>query len=165
MAAEEKEKEVEEEKSGKEKTPEERAQEYLSRLQYLQAEFENYRKREAKEREALARYAAERLIKDLLEVLDNLDRALESARKKGERGDLLRGIEMVRKQLWGILEREGVEPIPAVGKTFDPYLHEAVMVSSGTGAEDGKVVEELQKGYRLHSRVIRHARVRVAKEE
>ncbi|MDD2666462.1 MAG: nucleotide exchange factor GrpE [Methanocellales archaeon] len=136
------------------------AQEYLKRLQYLQADFENYKKKVLKERDEFSKYAAEKLIIKLLEVLDNLERALGSA---GGKKPLVKGVEMILKQLQGILEWEGVTPIKALGEIFDPHKHEAVMgVTTGQHPENS-VVEELQKGYSLKSKVIRPALVKVEK--
>ncbi|MDD2778163.1 MAG: nucleotide exchange factor GrpE [Methanocellales archaeon] len=139
------------------------AQEYLKRLQYLQADFENYKKKVLKERDEFSKYANEKLIIKLLDVLDNLERALSSAKNSGGKKPLVKGVEMILKQLQGLLEWEGVTPIKALGEGFDPHKHEAVMsVTTGKYPENA-VVEELQKGYSLKSKVIRPALVKVEK--
>lgn len=137
------------------------AQEYLKRLQYLQADFENYKKKVLKERDEFSKYANEKLIFKLLEVLDNLERALSSA--SGGKKPLVTGVEMILKQLQGILEWEGVTPIQALGEIFDPHKHEAVMSVTTGKYPENSVVEELQKGYSLKSKVIRPALVKVEK--
>ncbi len=139
------------------------AQEYLKRLQYLQADFENYKKKVLKERDEFSKYANEKLIFKLLEVLDNLERALSSAKDSGGKKPLIKGVEMVLKQLQGILGWEGVTPIKALGEVFDPHKHEAVMAVTTGKYPENAVVEELQKGYSLKSKVIRPALVKVEK--
>jgi len=140
------------------------AEEYLTQLKYLKAEFENYKKRAARDKEEQARFAAERLIIKLLEVVDNMERAIEAGRREdGTKENLLQGVEMTYRQLMRILEQEGVERIKAVGETFDPYLHECVAVERKEDVEEDTVLQELQKGYTLNSKVIRHAKVKVAK--
>ncbi len=138
-------------------------QEYLERLQYLQADFENYKKKVLKERDEFSKYANEKLIFKLLDVLDNLERALSSAKNSRGKKALVKGVKMILKQLQCILEWEGVTPIDALGERFDPHKHEAVMgVKTGKHPENS-VVEELQKGYSLKSKVIRPALVKVEK--
>lgn len=139
------------------------AEGYLERLQYLQADFENYKKNALKERDEFSKYANEKLIVNLLDVVDNLERALGSAEKSRNSRPLIEGVKMILKQLQDILKWEGVEAIKAVGERFDPYKHEAVMgVTTGKHPENA-VVEELQKGYSLKSKVIRPALVKVEK--
>ncbi len=135
-----------------------RAEELLSRLRWAQAELENLLRRMEREREEASEAASARLVLRLLEVLDNFERALRSA---GE-GPLAEGIGMIYRQLLRTLEEEGLEPLQAVGKRFDPFLHEAVERVESPGAEEGTVVEEVQKGYRFRSRLLRAARVKVA---
>lgn len=131
----------------------------------LQAEFENYKKRIAKEHADSLRYALTPLVTEVAAVLDNLERALEHARK--EQGEavaaLVEGIEMVLKHLYETLNRFGVTRIEAVGKPFDPSQHEAIQVVETEDAPDNQVLEEYQAGYLLHDRVIRPARVSVSK--
>lgn len=139
------------------------AEGYLERLQYLQADFENYKKNALKERDEFSKYANEKLIVNLLDVVDNLERALGSAENSRNRRPLIEGVKMILKQLQDILKWEGVEAIKAVGERFDPYKHEAVMcVKTGEHPENA-VIEELQRGYSLKSKVIRPALVKVEK--
>lgn len=140
-----------------------RAEEHLRDLQRLAAEFSNYRKRVDAEREEVVRYANAELIRRLLTVLDSFDRALESLPKELQHFSWVDGIWLVERQMRAILEAEGLLPIAAVGKPFDPYEHEAVLYDETDTVPDGTVVGELQKGYKLHDRVIRPALVKVAK--
>ncbi len=127
------------------------------------ADFDNYRKRVAREREELTRCANEELIKRLLEVVDNIERALEAARKTQDFEGFKKGIELIYEHLKEILSKEGLCPIECLGKGFDPNFHEAVMMLEKDGVESGKVVEEVQKGYTLNGRVIRPSKVIVSK--
>ena len=132
---------------------------YLDRLQRLKAEFDNYRKREARLHSERAQLAAERLAKELLPVLDDLERALEAAAQH-EEAKLEEGVALVHRALRDTLAKEGLVEIETNGK-FDPHVHEA-LVSQPSDAEEGSVVEVVQKGYRLGDRVLRPARVVVA---
>ena len=136
-----------------------RAEEHLDRLKRLAAEFDNYRKRTARDQESLVARAAERLVKDLLPVLDDLERALEAA-EAHEEAKLEEGVALVHRSLAGALRKEGLEEIPTEG-AFDPHVHEALL-SQPSEADEGTVIEVLQKGYRLGDRVLRPARVVVA---
>jgi len=129
------------------------------RLLRLAADFENYKKRAARERQEYVRLANERLIAELIPILDDLERAL-SAAEQHEEGQLEEGVRLVHRSLAGLLERHGVKPIETDGK-FDPHVHEALL-SQPSEAEEGSVIEVLQKGYRLGDRVLRPARVVVA---
>jgi molecular chaperone GrpE len=140
-----------------------RAEEHLRDLQRLAAEFSNYRKRVDAEKEEVVRYANGVLIGRLLTVLDSFDRALESLPAELQHFSWVDGIWLVERQMRAILEAEGLVPIGAVGKPFDPFEHEAVMYDETDTVPDGTVVGELQKGYKLHDRVIRPALVKVAK--
>ena len=133
--------------------------EYLDALQRLKAEFDNYRKRVAREEATLASRASERLVKELLPVLDDLGRALEAAAEH-EEAKLEEGVRLVHRSLVSLLEREGLEPIGADGR-FDPHVHEALL-SQPSDEEEGSVIEVVQKGYKLGDRVLRPARVVVA---
>ena len=136
-----------------------KAEEHLNDLKRLAAEFENYRKRAARDQESVVRRANERLVKELLPVLDDLERALEAA-ETHEEAKLEEGVRLVHRSLAAALEREGLEPIATDGK-FDPHVHEALL-SQPSEAEEGSVIEVLQKGYRLGDHVVRPARVVVA---
>lgn len=132
----------------------------------IQAEFENYRKRAAKERDEERRYAALPLIRDLLPTLDNLSRAIEAARDQsvaeGPLAGLRQGVEMVLAQAIEVLQRHGAEPIPAVGQIFDPNVHEALQQVPTTEHPPMTIVMEYERGYRLNDRVIRPSKVIVA---
>ncbi|MBO8168815.1 MAG: nucleotide exchange factor GrpE [Thermoanaerobacteraceae bacterium] len=132
-----------------------------NRLLRLQADFDNFRKRSRKEQEEFAKYASQNLIEKLLPVLDNFGRALEAGDDNAR--SFKDGVEMIYKQLLGILEQEGLKPIEAENQPFDPNFHEAVMQVETDEYPDNTVVEELQKGYRLKNKVIRPAMVKVAK--
>ncbi|NOZ76116.1 MAG: nucleotide exchange factor GrpE [Euryarchaeota archaeon] len=138
------------------------AEDYLTRLKYLQADFENYRKQVEKEREELARFATEPLVRELIEVLENLERAVASARKTRKK-DLVKGIELIYARLKEILEKEGLEPIPALGEKCDPYKHEVLLCETRQDCREDEIIEELQRGYTLRGKVIRYAKVKVAK--
>ena len=142
---------------------ERQAQEYYERLLRLTAEFENYKKRMAREKADFMRYANENLIKDLLESLDNLERALSHEAEEGTAG-LAEGVRMTLKMLLDTLARHGVKPVEAVGKPFDPNYHEAVSNASAENVENNHVIEEYQRGYLLHDRLIRPAMVLVCRK-
>jgi molecular chaperone GrpE len=136
-----------------------KAEEHLDDLKRLAAEFDNYRKRAARDQEALVARAAERLVKELLPVLDDLERALVAA-DEHEEAKLEEGVRLVHRSLAESLRKEGLEEIPTEG-AFDPHVHEALL-SQPSEAAEGTVIEVLQKGYRLGDRVLRPARVVVA---
>ena len=133
--------------------------EYLDGLQRLKAEFDNYRKRAARDQQGLIARAHERLVKDLLPVLDDLERALGSA-EAHEEAQLEDGVRLVHRALADILRKEGLEEITTNGG-FDPHVHEALLSQPSDEAE-GSVIDVVQKGYRLGDRVLRPARVVVA---
>lgn len=125
----------------------------------LLADFDNFRKRAERELEERTRYVLAEPIRELLPVLDNLERALAA---QGAESDLIRGVEMTARQFVDVLRRFGVEPVPAVGARFDPRRHEAVMSIESPDVAEPTVVEELQRGYVLRDRLLRPALVRVA---
>ncbi len=128
----------------------------------LAAELDNYKKRVAKERESLIKYAAQGVVQELLPVLDNFERAMDAARQSKDFDSFLKGVEMIYKQMCDALEKRGVSRIDATGKVFDPNVHEAVMQMASEEHPENIVVEELQKGYMLHDRVIRPSMVAVS---
>ena len=136
--------------------------EYLNDLKRLAAEFDNYRKRAARDQESLVARAHERLVKELLPVLDDLERALVAAAEH-EEAKLEEGVRLVHRELVDALAREGLVEIATNGR-FDPHVHEALL-SQPSEADEGTVIEVLQKGYRLGDRVLRPARVVVAAAE
>lgn len=135
--------------------------EYYDRLLRLTAEFDNYKKRIEREFDVFRRYAAESIIQEILPILDNFERALESVPEGADDG-FREGIEIVYKQLRDALAKAGLSPMEAVGREFDPNLHEALMPVQSDEHEEGTVVEEFQKGYTLFDKVIRHAKVSVS---
>jgi molecular chaperone GrpE len=134
--------------------------EYLADVQRVAAEYENYRKRAAREQERLVAHAHERLVRELLPVLDDLERALEAA-EKHEEAALVEGVRLVEQSLRAALAKEGLVEIETDGP-FDPHVHEALLTQAHDEKETGSVVEVLQRGYRLGDRVVRPARVIVA---
>jgi molecular chaperone GrpE len=138
--------------------------EYLDALQRLKAEFDNYRKRTARDQESFAARANEALVKELLPILDDLARALEAA-ERHEEAKLEEGVRLVHQSLSQALRKQGLEEIDTNGR-FDPHVHEALL-SQPSEADEGSVIDVVQKGYRLGDRVLRPARVVVAaaKEE
>jgi len=156
------EKEIEKIKAKLEET-EKAAEDYLTKLKYLQAEFENYKKMADREREKIIQYANEELIIKLLDVYENLERALESGKKSNNKEALMKGVEITYNQLKDILEREGLKPIKTVGEKFDPFKHEAVMKENKEDCEEDIILEEFQRGYMLKDKVIRYSKVKVCK--
>jgi molecular chaperone GrpE len=140
------------------KNPEDEAME--TKYLRLMADFQNYKKRSEKEKADIYAFANEKIILELLDVIDNYERALSH---QGEEGSVLQeGMAMIYKQFKGVLEKNGVVEIQALGQDFDPSLHNAVMTESTPEYQHGKVSFVLQKGYLLNSKVIRHTMVKVA---
>ena len=133
-----------------------------NRLLRIQAEYDNFKKRSQKEKEADRKYKSQDIVNDLLPVLDNFERALQ-VEKSEETAGLIDGISMVYRQLQEALTNHGVEPIDTEGQEFDPNMHHAVMQVEDDAFEPNHIVEELQKGYLLKDRVIRPAMVKVNK--
>jgi len=131
---------------------------YLDSLRRLKAEFDNSRKRQERERARVLESASEKLVQELLPVLDNLDRALESE------GDIREGVRATRDQLADVLANEGLLPVASDGQPFDPNVHEAVMGQPSDEHEEGTVLQTFQRGYLLNGRAIRPAKVVVAKQ-
>ena len=143
-------------------TVKEQNEEYFARLQRLQADFENFKRRTKKQSEHQSKYASTDLIKELLVVVDNIERASQALGDEGSQA-LSEGIELIKKQLSDILARNGVTGIKSVGEPFDPHLHEAVMSDEDHNVPDNVITEEIQKGYKLYEMVIRHSKVKVNK--
>jgi molecular chaperone GrpE len=127
----------------------------------LQADFDNFRRRTRLEQEASEKYRAQKLATDLLSALDNFERAIQIEAENEQTKSLLQGMEMVYRGLIDALKKEGVEPIEAVGKEFDPHQHHAVMQGENSEYGSNVVIEEFQKGYLLKDRVIRPSMVKV----
>lgn len=136
-------------------------QELMNTLVRRQADFENYRKRIEKERHADRHRGVELFVEQLLPVLDAFDNALTGA-DKGANAEYRKGFELIRRQLWDVVSKQGVKRIDAVGKEFDPHLHHAIDSVETADHREGTVVAELQPGYTFHDRVLRPAMVRVA---
>ena len=138
------------------------SKEYLGRLERLQADFENYKKRQEKKQKEFIKFANERLINKLLSVIDNLERALDSTENEKNAKAIKEGIKNTLKGFYNILKKEGVMPMKSVGHRFDPYRHEAVMKTETDKHSEDIVTEEFQKGYYMKSKVLRPAMVKVA---
>jgi molecular chaperone GrpE len=134
--------------------------EYLALAQRLQADFENYRKRALRDQERMVAHAHERLVRELLPIVDDLERALEAA-ERHEEAQLVDGVKLVEKSLRAALVKEGLTEIDTGGQ-FDPHVHEALLTRPGEGVEPGSVLDVVQRGYRLGDKVVRPARVIVA---
>jgi len=128
----------------------------------LSAEFENYKKRLSRERDEFRKFANEALIKEILSVVDNLERAIESAENESENNCVVEGVDMTHKEILKVLEKFNAKPIKAFGETFDPNFHQAVMNEETDEYIENTVIRELQKGYMLHDRLLRPAMVVVS---
>ena len=144
------------------KSAEAKRDEYLSMAQRVQADFDNYRKRNASLRTEVADDTVRETIKEILPSLDNLERALDAAKKAGEESSLLKGVEMTMTQLKDVLSKLGVTEIDAAGQPFDPKLHNAVMHVEDENLGENTVAEVFQAGFQLGEKVIRFAMVKVA---
>ncbi len=154
-----------EEEGGEALDPVEELAKILDRLLRLQADFENFRRRALAERHDIYQYGHQNLVKDLLSTVDNLERAIGHARESGG-GDLesfLQGVELVQREFLGILENHSVCEVEALGKPFDPALHEAMAQVTDDSVAPNTVIDVLQTGYQLRDRLLRPARVIVAK--
>ena len=138
----------------------EQIQENIDRLKRLQADFDNFRRRSRQEKEDLSAHVTQNIIKELLPLIDNFERAL-SADDSQDGTSLKEGIDMINKQFISILEKNGLEKINCVGEQFDPNFHEAIMRVEDADKEDGAIAEELQKGYMVQGKVIRPSMVKV----
>jgi len=142
-----------------------KAGEYWDRILRLQADFENTRKRLEKDKQDFAKFANEGIVLELLNVLDDLERAVDLAESKHQ--DLpgfLKGVEMILAHLYELLKEYGVRPIEAKGKPFDPNYHEALMQVEDKNIPEHTITEEMQKGYLLNDKVVRTAKVKVSKK-
>lgn len=142
---------------------EEEAKRTFDRFLRLSAEFDNYKKRTAREMEDYRKYAYEAILGELLGVVDNLERAIVAGKQAvGKDDDLLKGIELTLKEILRIFEKFSVTPVNALGKTFDPNYHQAVMQEQADHVPQNTVTKEFQKGYLLHDRLLRPAMVAVS---
>ncbi|MDA0832678.1 MAG: nucleotide exchange factor GrpE [Planctomycetota bacterium] len=136
--------------------------ELYDRCMRSQAEFENYRKRQQKEAEQERLYATLQFVRSLLPGLDNLERAIAAAESSGDASPMIQGVELVLKEFQSVLEKFGVTPIVALGEHFDPNLHEALQQIPSPDHEPWTIIQELERGYQMHERVVRPSRVVVA---
>ena len=138
-----------------------KSEDYLRRLQYLQADFENYRKRVEKEMSDIRQFGNQRLLSELIVVNDELELALREAEESGEDPTIVEGVGMVHKRLQSILSKDGVEKIHSLGSKFNPDLHDAAL-RVVSDKEGGTIVEEIRQGYTLRGKVLRPSIVKVA---
>jgi molecular chaperone GrpE len=143
-------------------TSERQLEDTIALLKQTQADFENYQKRAARERDTERKYAVAPLARDLLPALDNLQRAMDAAKQVGESGPLVQGVAATQAQIIQILGRHGITPIEAQDQPFDPNRHEAVMQRPSPDHAPGTVVQVLQNGFMIHDRVLRPASVVVS---
>ncbi|UCD57054.1 MAG: nucleotide exchange factor GrpE [Candidatus Hydrogenedentota bacterium] len=144
----------------------EEKEEYFDRLLRSQADFDNYRKRVQKEQVNLIKYGAENALHEILPVVDNIERAVDSARKHDDSNSQLReGVELILTQFLNVLEKLGVKPIETVGHPFDPNKHDALLRVHAPDVSEGAVVDEIRKGYYLYDKVLRPAQVTVGTHE
>lgn len=128
----------------------------------LNAEFENQRKRSQKEKEEFVKYANEKLIIELIDIMESLERGLENAKGSSSTEKLIMGVELIYKQFKNVLQKNGLVPIKALGEKFDPYKHEAMMQTPSDDDEGDMILEEFSRGYMLNNKVIRYSKVRVS---
>ena len=145
------------------KTAKEEATQSYDRFLRISAEFDNYKKRNSRETAEFKKYANETLLKNLLTIVDNLERALDVSEKGHESKGLIDGVKLTVDEILRIFANFGVTPIEAVGEPFDPALHQAMQQEENTDFPDNTVTQEFQKGYRFHDRLLRPAMVVVAK--
>jgi molecular chaperone GrpE len=136
--------------------------ELVERLQRLAADFENYKKRVARDNEEVFRRLEDALLLEILPIYDNFERAFRTFNKNNDKDSFIEGIERIFAQFHTFLTSKGVQPIPAVGETFDPLLHEALITVETTEA-GGKVLEEFERGYQRSGRVLRPSKVKVSR--
>jgi molecular chaperone GrpE len=142
------------------------AAESHDRLLRLAAEFENYKKRSAREMNDFRKFANESFVKAMLPVVDNLDRAIESSSNdKHANSSVVEGVNMTLREILKVFEQYGIKPFESLGKTFDPSLHQAVMQEDDEAYPENTVSKELQKGYMIHDRLLRPAMVVVSKKK
>lgn len=143
------------------KEEKERSEEYLNRLKYLQADFENMKKRQERQLEEIRKYSNERLILEVLGIADELELAIQQTKQTHTVETLVTGVEMTLKKLKKVLELEQVSPIECIGQAFDPSKHE-IGAKTESEEEEGRIIEEIRKGYTMKGRVIRPSTVKIA---
>ena len=141
----------------------EQAEQHLDQYRRTLAEFDNAKKRLERERLEAQRFGAERVVRDLLPIVDSFDQALKTLASSDAKDPVVVGVKLIHRQLHDLLNREGVQPIESVGQPFDPHKHEAVAeVPATDGQVEQTIVEEVHKGYTMHGKVLRSAQVKVA---
>jgi len=140
-------------------------EEYEELLKRKMADFDNYKKRVTSERDELSAYANQKLVEDILPVIDNFEKAIESAEKNADFNALFDGIKLIEKQFKQILSKYNVEPLVCVGKEFDPNIHDALMIDESGDYDFDTVIKEWLKGYKMSNKVIRHAQVVIGKSK
>jgi molecular chaperone GrpE len=147
--------------------PKKEEEDYKSKFYYVAAEMENVKKRYAKEKENLLKYGSEKILQDLVEVIDNFDRTVDAIKNDDDEKikNIRVGVEMVRTQFLTVLEKNGVKTVESVGTQFDPNIHEAMAQQPAEGKENDEVIQEFQKGYKLNGRLLRAAKVIIAKND
>jgi molecular chaperone GrpE len=140
---------------------------YKEKFYYLAAELENLRRRHDKEKSDLLKYGNERILSGLLEVLDNFERTMEAIQNDEDEKvkNIYVGIEMVQKQFLELLKKSGLEPVESLGEIFDPNFHEAMAQQPAEGKKENEIISVFQKGYKLNGRLLRAAKVIVAKKD
>ena len=152
-------------KDAAEESAEEKAKKYLDQLLRLQAEFANYRKRTEKEKAQAIRFGREMIVEKMISLEDVMEQALKHSENATDLGALKKGFQMVSDEFLKFLKSEGVEALKTVGESFDPHLHEAVeQVETDSDEDNNKIIEEVQKGYAADGRLLRAAKVKVAKK-
>ncbi len=146
-------------------TLEEELQILQDKYMRLAAEFENYKRRAQRDQSDSIRFGNEALLKNLIPIIDNLERAIQFAKEAGNTGPLLEGVELTHKQFLETIGKVGVQQLCATGNSFDPSVHQAVTQVESEKVEPNTIIEEFQKGYLLHERILRPAMVSVAKEK
>lgn len=134
-----------------------------SQLMRIAADFENYKRRQEREREESAKFAGQQLITNLLPVLDNFERALQAESVSEEMANFVEGVRMIHRQFLDVLTKTGVTPVEAMGEPFNPEYHEAIMSEANDEVPDETVIGEFQRGYVMHGRLLRPAVVKVSK--
>ncbi|MGB4362722.1 MAG: nucleotide exchange factor GrpE [Methanothermobacter tenebrarum] len=137
-------------------------EEYISHLQRLQADFENYKKQREKQETQIIEYANEKLILKLVEVLEDMERAIDNCRSPRDFED---GLKLIYKKFNNILEKEGLQRIPTKGEKFDPFKHEAIQIENHEKYKNGEIIEEISRGYMLKDKIIKPSLVKVCKKD
>ena len=159
------EKEPEQKEAPEESGVEQKAKESLDQLLRLKADLENTKKRLERDKQEAIKFANERLLMEVLPIVDNLDRAMASLSEGHDPEQVRQGLKLAQEELHQVLESHGVKTVQAKGQPFDPQLHEAVGVVEAPEQMDGTVVDEVQRGYLLNGRLIRPSRVRIAQNK